>query len=90
MALTSGFAKTGIEIFCPLNCAQQAATGAAETERRYVMEVRIMGKPEEVEAFAAELELLRRWEVASESRDYANRGDDDRVRRYIKVERAGE
>lgn len=49
-----------------------------------------MGAPEEVEAFAAELETLRRWAVLSESRDYANRGSDERVRRYVKLEKAGE
>lgn len=55
-----------------------------------VLKIRVQGLPEEVEAFAAELESLRRWEVLEESGDYANRGGSKLVRRYIEVERVEE
>ena len=55
-----------------------------------VLKIRVQGLPEEVEAFAAELESLRRWEVLEESGDYPNRGASKLVRRYIEIEKAEE
>lgn len=55
-----------------------------------MLKIRIQGLPEEVEAFSAEMENLRHWEVLEESADYPNRNGSKLVRRYVDLEHSEE